>query len=310
MIEVRNLSKSYGQRRAIDKLNFSVQKGEVVGFLGPNGAGKSTTMKIITGFMAPSSGRVSVGGCDVFEKPIEVKKQIGYLPEIPPVYGDMRVREYLEFTARLKGVGKKVYKSRAGEALQKAGLEEASERMIQNLSKGFRQRVGLAQALVADPDVLILDEPTAGLDPQQVVEIRELIRKLKGSHTIVLSTHILPEVEATCERLVIINEGRIVAEDTLQGLTTRASGGQMLKLKLQKEVPTATFEKIKGVTQVKQQGTRFMLQVEKNDQVVNDVLQAVISSRAGLRSFGYEALEDVFIKLTAKTNTQKGEQNL
>ena len=305
MIEVRNLSKSYGQRRAIDKLNFSVQKGEVVGFLGPNGAGKSTTMKIITGFMAPSSGRVSVGGYDVFEKPLEVKKQIGYLPEIPPVYGDMRVREYLEFAARLKGVSKKTYKSRASEALEGAGLEEASKRMIQNLSKGFRQRVGLAQALVSDPDVLILDEPTAGLDPQQVVEIRELIRRLKGNHTIVLSTHILPEVEATCERLVIINEGRIVAEDTLQGLAARFSGGRVLKLSLKKDVPASTFDKVKGVTQVKKEGAHFMLHIDKGDEVVNEVLQAVISSQAGLLSFGYEALEDIFIKLTKKTHKQE-----
>ena len=210
MIEVNQLCKDYGQRRAIDHLSFSLKKGDVVGLLGPNGAGKSTTMKIITGFMAPTSGSASVAGFDVFENPIEVKKRIGYLPETPPVYGDMFVREYLEYAAQLKLVEKKDIKRLVDRALEKTNLGSVEKRLIQNLSKGFRQRVGLAQAIVSDPDVLILDEPTVGLDPKQVAEIRDLIKELRGQHTIILSTHILSEVQATCEKVIIIHQGKIV----------------------------------------------------------------------------------------------------
>jgi ABC-2 type transport system ATP-binding protein len=208
MIEIRELTKNYGPHTAIQGLNFTVNKGEVVGFLGPNGAGKTTTMKIITGFMAPTSGEVKIGGVDVFESPVEVKKRIGYLPETPPVYGDMTVRDYLKFVANLKDVPKAKLKSHVDDALAKTQLTTVAHRMIQNLSKGFRQRVGIAQALVSQPEILILDEPTVGLDPRQVAEIRDLLKALRGQHTIILSTHILPEVEATCERVIIINKGR------------------------------------------------------------------------------------------------------
>ncbi|NJM10349.1 MAG: ABC transporter ATP-binding protein [Bdellovibrionaceae bacterium] len=224
MIEVRNLCKNYGDRPAIRALNFSVKKGEVVGFLGPNGAGKSTTMKIITGYMAPSSGEVKVAGFDVFENPMEVKSRIGYLPETPPVYHDMYVEDYLTFVANLKGVDKSRVKSLVSGALEKTTLHDVRKRLIGNLSKGYKQRVGLAQALVSDPEILVLDEPTVGLDPKQVAEMRQLIRELRGQHTIILSTHILPEVQASCDKVIIINRGSIVAEDSLEGLSRRHVG--------------------------------------------------------------------------------------
>ncbi|HVK60847.1 MAG TPA: ABC transporter ATP-binding protein, partial [Bdellovibrionales bacterium] len=207
MIEVENLTKSYGPHRAIDGLSFKIKKGEVVGFLGPNGAGKTTTMKIITGFMAPTEGSVRVAGFDVFEDPIEVKKRIGYLPETPPVYGEMTVESYLRFVANLKGVEKSRVSELVERSMEKTDLTSVRRRLIQNLSKGYRQRVGISQALVSDPEVLILDEPTVGLDPRQVAEVRSLIKELAGHHTIILSTHILPEVQASCEKIIIIDRG-------------------------------------------------------------------------------------------------------
>lgn len=219
MIEVKNLTKCYGERKAIESLHFKINKGEVVGFLGPNGAGKSTTMKILTGFMAPTSGQSLINGIDVFEDPIAVKKIIGYLPETPPVYGDMFVSDYLRFVAELKGVSNNKIPELVEKSLVKTQLTDVQNRLIQNLSKGFRQRVGIAQALVSDPEVLILDEPTVGLDPKQVAEIRELINELRGQHTIILSTHILSEVQAICEKAIIINKGKIVAEDTIENLS-------------------------------------------------------------------------------------------
>ncbi|MGE3760026.1 MAG: ABC transporter ATP-binding protein, partial [Pseudobdellovibrionaceae bacterium] len=211
MIEVTGLTKDYGPHRAIDHLNFKINKGEVVGFLGPNGAGKSTTMKIITGFMAPTSGYAKICGFDVFEDPIEVKKRIGYLPETPPVYTDMFVRDYLRFVAKLKLVEPSKVESYVENAIEKTNLQSVANRLIQNLSKGFKQRVGIAQALVSQPEVLVLDEPTVGLDPKQVAEVRDLIKELRGHHTIILSTHNLSEVQAICERVIIINRGKIAA---------------------------------------------------------------------------------------------------
>ncbi|MBC7741300.1 MAG: ABC transporter ATP-binding protein, partial [Bdellovibrionaceae bacterium] len=203
MIEVHNLCKSYGDRQAIDHLNFKIEKGDVVGLLGPNGAGKSTTMKIITGFMAPTSGEARICGFDVFENPIEVKKRIGYLPETPPLYTEMTVQDYLHFVAELKLVDGAKIKGLVDRAIGKAQLSAVRSRLIRNLSKGFKQRVGIAQALVSDPEVLVLDEPTVGLDPKQVAEIRDLIKELRGEHTIILSTHILSEVQATCNKVII-----------------------------------------------------------------------------------------------------------
>ncbi|MCB9026671.1 MAG: ABC transporter ATP-binding protein [Bdellovibrionaceae bacterium] len=303
MIEVKNLTKRYGDRIAIDTLNFKVKKGEIVGFLGPNGAGKSTTMKIITGQMAPSDGQVWVGGDDVFEKPIEVKKRIGYLPETPPVYMDMYVRDFLTFVAKLKGCESKKIKTSVDLALEKTHLTEVSNRLIQNLSKGFKQRVGIAQALVADPEILILDEPTVGLDPKQVSEIRKLIQALKGHHTVVLSTHILPEVQASCERIIIINQGHIVAEDTLEGLTSRISGSKRVRLRLRKVNGVVDkLNLLNGVTQVNTNGNFMDVDYDGSDQTIESISNLVVSDGAGLLELRPDdvALEDIFIRLTSE----------
>lgn len=310
MIEVSGLTKSYGPIHALHGISFRVKKGEVVGFLGPNGAGKSTTMKIITGSMAPSGGTAKVAGFDVFEDPVEVKKRIGYLPENPPVYGDMNVESYLAFVAKLKGVANDRVRAQVEKAIEKTDLGSVRRRLIQNLSKGYRQRVGIAQALVSDPEVLILDEPTSGLDPRQVAEVRSLIRELKGEHTIILSTHILPEVQAMCERIIIINRGRIVAEDSLDGLTNRMAGSLEVKLKVARpsaDVETAlrgvpgvaTVLKTDGGYSVNIQGTAGEMAIEK-------VAEAAVGARAGLLELRREAvdLEDIFLKLTTSEENQ------
>ena len=224
MIEVSHLSKSYRDLKAVDDVSFQVQSGEILGFLGPNGAGKTTTMRILTGVLPPTSGTVKVSGFDVFEQPLEVKKRIGYLPENPPVYTDMTVRAYLRFVASIKGVPRKAREGEVDRVAQKTNCTQFIQRVIGNLSKGQRQRVGLAQALLGDPEVLILDEPTVGLDPAQIIEVRQLIKSLAGKHTIVLSTHILPEVVATCQRVLIISQGKVVADDTLEGLQRTHAG--------------------------------------------------------------------------------------
>ena len=224
MIEVSHLSKSYRDLKAVDDVSFQVQSGEILGFLGPNGAGKTTTMRILTGVLPPTSGTVKVSGFDVFEQPLEVKKRIGYLPENPPLYTDMTVRAYLRFVASIKGVPRKARDGEVDRVAQKTNCTQFIQRVIGNLSKGQRQRVGLAQALLGDPEVLILDEPTVGLDPAQIIEVRQLIKSLAGKHTIVLSTHILPEVVATCQRVLIISQGKVVADDTLEGLQRTHAG--------------------------------------------------------------------------------------
>jgi ABC-2 type transport system ATP-binding protein len=224
MIEVEHLVKSYRELKAVDDVSFQVQSGEILGFLGPNGAGKTTTMRILTGVLPPTSGKAKVCGFDVFENPIEVKKRIGYLPENPPVYTDMTASSYLRFVASIKGVPRKQRESEVERVAHKTSCMQFLHRVIGNLSKGQRQRVGLAQALLGDPEVLILDEPTVGLDPAQIIEVRELIKSLAGKHTIVLSTHILPEVTAICQKALIIAQGRVVAYDTLEGLQ-RANAG-------------------------------------------------------------------------------------
>lgn len=308
MIEIKNLCKNYGDRPAIRNLNFSVRKGEVVGFLGPNGAGKSTTMKIITGYMAPSSGEVRVAGFDVFEDPIEVKRRIGYLPETPPVYGDMYVIDYLRFVANLKGVPRERVESAAAGAIDKTGLGDVRKRMIGNLSKGYRQRVGLAQALVSDPEILILDEPTVGLDPKQMAEIRQLIRQLKGQHTIVLSTHILPEVQASCEKVIIINAGQIVAEDSLTGLSKRMSGGGhsvMVKVRRNQEAVVKSLASVGGVLKTQNAGNFIELECDGDEATIEKVAAHVVQAGAGLIELQVQALalEDIFIKLTSKEMT-------
>ena len=303
MIEVTDLTKTYGDRHAIDKLNFQIQKGEVVGFLGPNGAGKSTTMKIVTGYMAPSSGQVKVADHDVFEEPVEVKRRIGYLPEAPPVYTDMYVMDYLEFVARLRKVPSNKVASKVQSTLEKTNLGDVSRRLIGHLSKGYRQRVGLAQALVSDPEILILDEPTVGLDPRQVAEMRSLIHQLKGDHTVILSTHILPEVQANCERVIIIHNGHIIAKDTLSGLSEQMSGGRRVLLRVRRDESSLTeqLNKIDGVKSADQEGGQWKLDVGSEEQTIEEIASCVVQSGAGLVELKVESmnLEDIFIKLTS-----------
>ena len=301
MIEVYNLCKNYGERKAIQDINFKISPGDVVGLLGPNGAGKSTTMKIITGFMAPTSGVAKICGIDVFENPIEVKKRIGYLPEAPPVYLDMTVQDYLNFVSDLKLVESSKKKDLVEKALQKTQLLDVKFRLIKNLSKGFRQRVGIAQALVSDPDVLVLDEPTVGLDPKQVAEVRDLIKELKGQHTIILSTHILPEVQATCNRVIIIHNGQIVAEDSIDNIEKLNQGLITVNVKTKKDlVLISEFQKISGVHHVEQMGSAsYRIQI-KDEDVLDLIAQQIIKSGAGLRELtpATQNLEDVFLKLT------------
>jgi ABC-2 type transport system ATP-binding protein len=312
MIEVTDLSKSYGPIHALQGITFSVKKGEVVGFLGPNGAGKSTTMKIITGSMAPTSGSAKVAGFDVFEDPIEVKKRIGYLPENPPVYGDMNIESYLTFVARLKGVEKNKVRSQMEKAIEKTDLGSVRRRLIQNLSKGYRQRVGIAQALVSDPEILILDEPTSGLDPRQVAEVRSLIQELKGEHTIILSTHILPEVQAMCERIIIVNRGRIVAQDSLEGLASRMAGTLDIKIRVARpgaEVESA-LRSVAGVSAVLKTESGYTVNVlGTGDAAIEKVAEAAVMSKSGLLELRKESadLEDIFLKLTTSEENQKPE---
>jgi ABC-2 type transport system ATP-binding protein len=226
LIEVEDLTKAYGPVTAVDHVSFTVNPGEILGFLGPNGAGKTTTMRILTGFIPATSGTARVSGFDVFEDSLEVRRHIGYLPEAPPVYPDMTVESYLDFVLRIKNIPADKRPARLNEALEKTALVDKRHQLIKRLSRGYKQRVGLAQALVHDPDVIILDEPTVGLDPKQIIEVRRLIKGLAGDHTIILSTHILPEVSMTCDRVVIINKGKIAAIDTPQNLTAQLKGGQ------------------------------------------------------------------------------------
>ncbi len=308
MIEVSGLVKSYGPIQAVKDIQFRVKKGEVVGFLGPNGAGKSTTMKIITGSMAPSGGSVRVAGFDVFEEPLEVKRRIGYLPENPPVYGEMTVESYLRFVARLKGISGERVSKQVEKSIEKTDLGSVRKRLIQNLSKGFRQRVGIAQALVSDPEVLILDEPTSGLDPRQVAEVRALIQELKGEHTIILSTHILPEVQTMCERIIIINRGRIVAEDSLAGLSNRMAGSVNVRIRVARPGPALeqALRAVPGVVTVVVADSGYSLQMSGEDQAVEAIAESVVHSKAGLLELRREVvdLEEIFLKLTTSEESQ------
>ena len=235
MIEVQNLTKRYGPFTAVDDVSFRVERGEILGFLGPNGAGKTTTMRVLTGYMPATDGKAIVAGYDVFAQPLEAKRRTGYLPETPPLYPDMTVREYLTFVARIKAgpLARAERAARVESVMRKTHIDDMATRMCGKLSKGYKQRVGLAQALIHDPEVLILDEPTAGLDPKQIMETRRIIRGLAGSHTIILSTHILPEVAQTCQRVVIINKGRVVAVDTPENLTHQLKGSASVYVQVQ-----------------------------------------------------------------------------
>ena len=233
MIEVTNLVRRYGPHIAVNQVNFQIKKGEIVGFLGPNGAGKTTTMNILTGYLSPTEGIVMIDGLDILEHPTEIKRKIGYMPENPPLYMDMTVREYLSFAGEIKGLAPGKIRERMNHVMETVGIADHSKRLLKNLSKGYKQRVGLAQALIGDPHVLIMDEPTAGLDPKQIIEIREIITELGKDRTIILSSHILPEVSAVCKRVLIINFGKIVADDTPDNLAKRLLGGSNLIVRME-----------------------------------------------------------------------------
>lgn len=307
MIAVEHLTKRYGSRLAVDDLSFAVERGEIVGFLGPNGAGKSTTLRMVTGFQAPSSGRVRVDGIDVHERPEAARTRFGYLPEGVPLYPEMRVSEYLEYRAALKGVERKRLAREVDRCLELADVVEAKHRIIGQLSKGTRQRVGIADALLADPPLLVLDEPTSGLDPNQMRHVRELVRSFAGKKTVFLSTHILPEVEASCERIIIVRAGRKVAEGTVAELRARAAGEHRLRL-VGPGRAKAFVEAIAGVpyvasTEVEsdaEQESRIVVALEPGDAAVDAVFSAVVGAGLSLRELRREesTLEELFAELT------------
>jgi ABC-2 type transport system ATP-binding protein len=309
VIEVQHLTKRYGRVTAVDDVSFRVERGEILGFLGPNGAGKTTTMRVLTGYMPATSGRALVAGFDVFEQPLEAKRRTGYLPETPPLYPEMTVREYLSFVSEIKGIPSGERKGRVDTAMERTRVADMASRHCGKLSKGYRQRVGLAQALIHNPDVLILDEPTAGLDPKQIIETRELIKQLAGDHTIVLSTHILPEVSQTCQRVVIINRGRVVAVDTPDNLTRRLSGSETMYVQLDAVGDAAgpTLADLPGVTRVQEVdrhgGTLgFEVESEPGRDVRRDLARAVVTAGWGLLELRpvRMSLEDIFLQLTTE----------
>jgi ABC-2 type transport system ATP-binding protein len=313
MIKVEGLTKRYARTVAVDNISFEVQKGQIVGFLGPNGAGKTTTMRVLTCFLPPTSGTASVAGYDVLEHPIEVKKRIGYLPESPPLYPEMEVIEYLEFTGKLKGIAASDLKKRVDEVLGRCAIGDVRDKLISKLSKGYRQRVGLAQAIMHNPDVLILDEPTSGLDPKQIIEIRELLKSLAGNHTIILSTHILSEVEHSCERVIIISQGKLVAIDSVANLTNRLRGSESVALEVEAAAGSPDpsevqqrLEQVAGVRSVVMKDSkngRLTFEVEslQGRQIRADLARSVVNAGwnlSELRPVGL-SLEEVFLQLTA-----------
>ena len=311
MIEVRELSKYYGDVAAVEGISFRVEKGEILGFLGPNGAGKTTTMRMLTCYLPPSSGSATIAGHDVVEESMEVRRRIGYLPEHPPLYTDMTVRSYLHFVARIKGLSTALLKGRIGEVMEKTGITGVQDTVIGHLSKGFRQRVGLSQALVHNPDVLILDEPTVGLDPKQIIEIRETIKGLAGDHTVILSTHILPEVSVTCEKVAIINNGRIAGEGTPESLMAKLKEGEVLRAQIAgpSDQVRELIGAIDGVLDVslesggQEDGEQvYLVTASPGRDVRDDLARKVVDSNLGLRELRplEMTLEDIFLRLTTE----------
>jgi len=307
VIEVQHITKRYGRVTAVDDVSFRVERGEILGFLGPNGAGKTTTMRILTGYMPPTEGKATVAGHDVFTHPIDAKRRTGYLPETPPLYPDMTVREYLDFVAKIKGVVPRERRDRVRSVMERTRVADMSDRHCSKLSKGYRQRVGLAQALIHNPEVLILDEPTAGLDPKQIIETRDLIRSLAGDHTIVLSTHILPEVAQTCQRVVIINKGRVVAVDTPDNLTARLKGAETMYVQIDSEGADATtaLQTIPGVTRVTASDGRgpvggYEVESVRGTDVRREIARSVVTRGWGLLELRpmRMSLEEIFLQVT------------
>jgi ABC-2 type transport system ATP-binding protein len=314
MITVTDITKRYARHTAVDHVSFEVQKGQIVGFLGPNGAGKTTTMRMLTCFLPPTSGMATVAGFDVLEQPFEVKKRIGYLPETPPLYLEMRTAEYLTFVGRLKGLSGPELTKRVDYVLGRCAIADVKDKLLGKLSKGYRQRVGLAQAIIHNPDVLILDEPTSGLDPKQINETRDLIKSLAGDHTIILSTHILPEVEQTCQSVLIINKGKLVAKDSVANLQNRARGAESLLVEVGArsglvDIPTVQrrLEQISGVTRVtfketQQKWSSFEIESHTDGFVRGDLARAIVESGWDLNELRPTAvsLEEIFLQLTGE----------
>ncbi len=318
MIEVQNLTKRYGRVTAVEGVSFRVERGEILGFLGPNGAGKTTTMRVLTGYMPATEGKATVAGFDVFEQPIEAKRRTGYLPETPPLYPEMTVREYLQFVARIKGIPRGERAGRVSGAMDRVHLNEMAGRHCGKLSKGYRQRVGLAQAILHDPEVLVLDEPTAGLDPNQIIQTREFIKHLAGDHTIILSTHILPEVAQTCQRVVIINNGRLVAEDTPENLTHRLRGAETIYVQIDTQAdPVPVLGRVPGVQRVavaERNGGVVRCEVEsmRGEDIRRSLAQAVVTEGWGLLELRplRMSLEEVFLHLTTdESDTETAEDD-
>jgi ABC-2 type transport system ATP-binding protein len=309
MIKVEGLTKRYARNVAVDNISFEIEKGQIVGFLGPNGAGKTTTMRVLTCFLPPTQGTAQVAGFDVLQAPMEVKKRIGYLPETPPLYPEMEVVEYLDFVARLKNLPSNDRKRRVDEVMGKCSVGDVRNKLIGKLSKGYRQRVGLAQAIIHNPDVLVLDEPTAGLDPKQIIETRDLIKALSGDHTIILSTHILPEVEATCERVIIISRGKLVATDTVQNLTSRLRGAEGVMVEVDgaaSEEIQRRLEQVAGVSRVvykdaREGRWRFEVESLPGRSVRAELARVIVESRWNLYELHTAglSLEEIFLQLTA-----------
>ena len=317
MIEVKHITKRYGLITAVNDLSFRVESGQILGFLGPNGAGKTTTMRILTGCIPATEGQAIVAGYDLFEQPVEAKRRTGYLPETPPLYPDMTVREYLSFVARINGIVSRERRDHVASAMARTNVEEVADRHCGKLSKGYRQRVGLAQAILHNPDVLILDEPTAGLDPKQIIETRELIKTLAGDHTIILSTHILPEVAQTCQSVVIINKGQVVAVDTPENLTRRLKGSETIRVELdsQETDPVPALKAVPGVIDIgisrSNDGAQILdIQSDRGTDVRREIANVIVSSGWGLLELTSlrMSLEDVFLELTTseepKTETE------
>jgi ABC-2 type transport system ATP-binding protein len=318
MITVKELTKRYAHTTAVDQISFEVAKGQIVGFLGPNGAGKTTTMRILTCFLPPSAGTAKVAGFDVLDQPMEVKKRIGYLPETPPIYPEMETAEYLKFVGKLKGLKGQELQKRIDYVCDRCAVADVRKKLLGKLSKGYRQRVGLAQAIIHNPEVLILDEPTAGLDPKQINETRDLIKGLSGSHTIILSTHILPEVEQTCEQVIIINNGKLVATDSVRNLQARARGAESVLVEiavrdgsLDLPIVQNKLEQVPGVSRVlcKQQvdsRAQFEVESEKGRLVRGDLARTVVQCGWDLNELRPAAmsLEEIFLKLTKNESAE------
>lgn len=305
MIEVQSLKKVYGSKIAVNGISFNVKKGEILGFLGPNAAGKTTTMRMITGFLPPTSGTARIGGYDILEEPLKAKRLIGYMPEMPPIYREMIVRSYLSFVSEIKKIPKSRRRKRVEEMIEITGLGDVAGRIIGHLSKGYRQRVGLAQALLHDPEVIILDEPTSGLDPRQIIEIRNLIKELGRERTIIISTHILPEVSMTCQKVIIINEGNLVAENSIEGLfkTLKASESLLVRIARNEEQFQERMKNLDGIISIhkKSEGT-FHLDVDKLADMEEMIAQKIIQEGFGFKELKRipPSLEDVFIKLVTE----------